>query len=138
MASSAGWVGLIVATATNDWVRTCKYRHDNVHAHGRAGVPRALGRVHHLSLAVPLLRTQPDSVPASNNCGLHCVLMAMPCSLPASPKTTLPPTNCTALASEERSTSSWPRDHQLLLLQVPRHRHPVRPARQTTPRPAQV
>lgn len=25
MASSAGWVGLMVATATNDWVRTCDY-----------------------------------------------------------------------------------------------------------------
>lgn len=24
-ASGAGWVGLIVATATNDWVRTCDY-----------------------------------------------------------------------------------------------------------------
>lgn len=24
-ASCAGWVGLIVATATNDWVRTCDY-----------------------------------------------------------------------------------------------------------------
>lgn len=24
-ASSVGWVGLIVATATNDWVRTCDY-----------------------------------------------------------------------------------------------------------------
>lgn len=24
-AASAGWVGLIVATATNDWVRTCDY-----------------------------------------------------------------------------------------------------------------
>lgn len=24
-ASCAGWVGIIVATATNDWVRTCDY-----------------------------------------------------------------------------------------------------------------
>lgn len=23
--SCAGWVGLVVATATNDWVRTCEY-----------------------------------------------------------------------------------------------------------------
>ncbi|CAF89587.1 unnamed protein product, partial [Tetraodon nigroviridis] len=63
-ASSAGWVGLIVATATNDWVRTCDLQPGGLSADGRAGVQGPVGRVHRVSVPVPLRGPGADPQPA--------------------------------------------------------------------------